>query len=155
MASSNFHFLEQHDETALCDGTNYQSFPLAEMRKRGYFAGFPGTLAELKEYASEKVNEFFDRVGLSTGLLNAANRSPSLLLRTSAHQTDNDKECDLYALLAWQAQVLHLAKRKPLRTVYVPGSVTRESGDYKRHPAFFGKGCDVRDMIQAAGLADF
>ncbi len=113
-------------EAALSDGIDYRLFPLAEMRKRSYIAGFSGTLAELKEYAAENIKAFLGGVGLSMDAFNGDNSSPALLLRTSAHQADNNKEYDPYALLVWQAQVLHLAKRKPLKTAYVPGSVTRE-----------------------------
>ncbi|MFL0806447.1 MAG: ImmA/IrrE family metallo-endopeptidase [Oceanobacter sp.] len=116
--------------TNLNDDTDYSAFPLAEMRKRGYFEGFNGSLTELKEYASEQVHGLLSSVGLSVELLsanvNSSNGLPAILMRTSAHQVDNDKQCDPYAQLAWQARVLQLAKRTPIKNRYEVGTVTPE-----------------------------
>ena len=37
---------------------DWEAFPLREMRKRGYFEGYAGSLQELKEYAAEWVTRF-------------------------------------------------------------------------------------------------
>ncbi|MDY6929961.1 MAG: plasmid stabilization protein, partial [Pseudomonadota bacterium] len=42
---------EPVQEAASERAIDWQAFPLAEMRKRGYFEGFEGSLPELKEYA--------------------------------------------------------------------------------------------------------
>jgi HTH-type transcriptional regulator / antitoxin HigA len=113
----------------LADDTDYAAFPLAEMFKRGYFEGFSGSLSDLKEYASEQVNRLLSSVGLSVELLTAShqgNCSARMLMRTSAHQSDNDKVCDPYAQLAWQARVLQLARRNPVKASYEAGTVTLE-----------------------------
>ncbi|NCN44137.1 MAG: plasmid stabilization protein [Piscirickettsiaceae bacterium CG_4_9_14_3_um_filter_43_564] len=97
----------------------WQSFPLAEMRKRGYFGDFSGSVHELKEYAAEKVSQFLSSVPQGFNLKPA-------LMRTTAHDASNDKEVDLYALWAWQVRVLQLAKRESLPTNYHPNTVNLE-----------------------------
>ncbi|SFR52941.1 ImmA/IrrE family metallo-endopeptidase [Thiomicrospira sp. ALE5] len=104
--------IEQSDVEWLC-------FPLAEMRKRGYFGDFSGTVHELKEYAAEKVSEFLSNVA------GGFNLKPALM-RTTAHDALNDKEVDAYALWAWQVRVLHLAKEETLPANYQPGVVNLE-----------------------------
>lgn len=104
--------IEQSDIEWLC-------FPLAEMRKRGYFGDFSGTVHELKEYAAEKVSEFLSNVA------GGFNLKPALM-RTTAHDASNDKEVDAYALWAWQVRVLHLAKEETLPANYQPGTVNLE-----------------------------
>lgn len=95
------------------------AFPLAEMRKRGYFDGFSGTLQELKEYAAEQLFAFLNSVPSGFNLKPA-------LLRTSAHLRSNDKETDTYALWAWQVRVLQKAAKEKLSTNYRKGTVTLE-----------------------------
>ena len=95
---------------------DWNAFPLAEMRLRGYFEGFNGTLRELKEYSAETVSSFLSSI--SDGF----NLKPAML-RTSAHLRSNDKETDSYALWAWQVRVLQKAKEEQLKTNYVKGTV--------------------------------
>jgi len=99
-------------------GTDWQAFPLSEMRKRGYFPDFKGSLYELKEYAAETLSPFLAAVGLS-------NTEQPIMLRTAAHRLNNDKEADPYAVRAWQARALHLAKDQKVGP-YLPGTVTKE-----------------------------
>lgn len=94
----------------------WQSFPLAEMRKRGYFGDFVGSLQELKEYSAEIVSGFISSVK------NGYSIEPAML-RTSAHLRNNDKETDEYALWAWQIKVLQKAESDPLQVNYVSGTV--------------------------------
>jgi HTH-type transcriptional regulator/antitoxin HigA len=97
---------------------DWQAFPLAAMRKQGYFPNFTGSLQELKQYAAEHIGALLDRVGLGT-------EEPALLMRTTAHLRENDKQSDPLALLAWQARVLdrtHDLKELP---EYRPGTVDR------------------------------
>lgn len=98
---------------------NWESFPLSEMRKRGYIEGFSGTLAELKEYAAEEVGKFLSAVNGGFALKPA-------LLRTSAHLRSNDKNIDEYALWAWQVRVLQKAKEDKLIKNYVKETVNAE-----------------------------
>lgn len=95
---------------------DWSSFPLAEMRKRGYFEGFTGKLSELKEYAAEHLNNFFASVPSGSQLKPA-------LLRSSAHLRSNDKETDAYAVLAWQVRVLQKAQEEQLSANYIPSTV--------------------------------
>lgn len=92
-------------------------FPIAEMRKRGYFEGFSGTLSELKEYLPEKITAFLASVPSGFNLQSA-------LLRTSAHLYSNDKITDEYALWAWQVRVLQRAQNQTLKGSYVKGTVS-------------------------------
>lgn len=96
---------------------NWQAFPLSDMRKRGYFPDFNGTLNELKEYAAEWVGTFLAQVNLTT-------KTQPMMMRTSAHLRNNNKESDPYAMRAWQARVLHLAQCQPRLPTYSPGTVT-------------------------------
>ena len=50
-------------------------FPIAEMRKRGYFEGFSGTLSELKEYLPEKITAFLASVPSGFNLQSALLRT--------------------------------------------------------------------------------
>lgn len=94
----------------------WSDFPLAEMRKRGYFEGFTGTLSELKEYAAEHLNRFLSSVPSGTQLKPA-------LLRSSAHLRSNNKETDEFAVWAWQVRVLQKAQEEQLAANYVAGTV--------------------------------
>lgn len=98
---------------------NWQAFPLSAMKKRGYFEGFDGTLAELKEYAAEWVSQFFNST------VSGYDLEPALL-RTTAHQRSNDKVSDPYALWAWQVRVLQKAAEESLPTPYRAGTVNLE-----------------------------
>jgi len=98
---------------------DWQAFPLSEMRKRGYFEGFTGSLQEIREYAAERVGQFL------SGINGGFSLQPAML-RTSAHLRSNDKEMDPYALWAWQVKVLKLAQKENLETPYHPGTVNLE-----------------------------
>ena len=96
-----------------------ERFPLSDMRKRGYFAGFEGSLQELREYACETVSNFVDSVPGGRELEPA-------LLRTTAHVRSNDKTTDPFALWAWQVRVLQKAYEQRLPARYQQGTVTPE-----------------------------
>jgi len=98
---------------------DWLAFPLSEMRKRGYFEGFSGSISELKEYAAEYVSSFLSSVN------NKFNIQPALL-RTTAHHRSNDKKTDPYALWAWQVRVLQKAHEERLPSAYVQGAVNRQ-----------------------------
>lgn len=107
---------ETCQKKAVSANIDWQAFPLAEMRLRGYFEGFTGSLRELKEYSAEKVTSFLSSVK------NGFDLEPAML-RTSAHLRSNDKETDDYALWAWQVRVLQKAKEEQLKTNYAVGTV--------------------------------
>lgn len=102
--------------TTSANDPDWQAFPLAEMRKRGYFANFHGSLQEIREYAEEYLDRFLASVPDGFSLQPA-------MLRSSAHLRSNDKEMDSYALWAWQVRVLKKAQDNPLQMVYVPGTL--------------------------------
>jgi HTH-type transcriptional regulator / antitoxin HigA len=95
---------------------NWDGFPLSEMRKRGYFKDFTGTLQELKEYSAELLTSFLSCVpnGFSP---------PPTMLRTSSHLRPNDKKTDGYSLWAWQVRILQHAQEELLPVNYQPGSI--------------------------------
>lgn len=98
---------------------DWNAFPLAEMRKRGYFEDFSGSLTELKEYAAEKLTTFLSSVKSGLELQPA-------LLRSSANLNRNDKEADPYSLWAWQVRVLQKANEERLPTNYKTGTVNQK-----------------------------
>jgi HTH-type transcriptional regulator/antitoxin HigA len=107
---------ETCQKKAVSADIDWDAFPLAEMRLRGYFEGFTGSLRELKEYSAEKVTSFLSSVK------NGFDLEPAML-RTSAHLRSNDKETNDYALWAWQVRVLQKAKEEQLKINYVVGTV--------------------------------
>lgn len=108
------------EQKSACESeVDWHAFPLSEMRKRGYFENFSGSLLELKEYAAENITNFLSSV--SSGF----NLKPALL-RSSAHLRSNDKEIDQYALWAWQVRVLQKANEEKLSGNYRPGTVNLE-----------------------------
>lgn len=98
---------------------DWQAFPIAEMRKRGYFDSFNGSLQELKEYAAEALSDFIGSVKSGFNLQPA-------LLRASSHLRTNDKKTDPYALWAWQIRVLQKAAEQKLPCQYRAGTVNLE-----------------------------
>ena len=89
-------------------------FPVAEMLKRGWFAGFQGTVAEAKNQLEDLLCAFVGNLG-QDALLPALNRQ---------HVRDGSQH-DEYALNAWRIRVLNLALRESL-PAYKPGTVTGE-----------------------------
>lgn len=107
---------EPETKLAVENDTDWSSFPITEMNKRGYFGGFTGTLNELKEYAAEYISEFIGSIKNGFALQPA-------MLRTSAHKRSNDKEADEFAIWAWQIRVLQKASAGKLPCNYEKGTV--------------------------------
>ncbi|MEJ1336736.1 MAG: ImmA/IrrE family metallo-endopeptidase [Candidatus Sedimenticola sp. (ex Thyasira tokunagai)] len=80
----------------------WQAFPLNELNKKGYFPGFEGTSAYLKEFAEDMLRPLLAFLPEEQ----FAQVPAQAYLRSSAHRRGNDKLIDPLALLAWQAQVL-------------------------------------------------
>lgn len=99
------------------NGLEWAKFPLAEMKKRGCFPEWTGSLNELRAYAEENISRFL-------GSVRSSFVQPALC-RTSAHYV-SDKNVDQYALLAWQIRVLQKAEKMKTVGRYVPGSLTNE-----------------------------
>lgn len=90
-------------------------FPVAEMLKRGWFAGFQGTVAEAKIQLEDLLNRFVGSLG-PDALLPAMNRQ---------HVRNGSKQ-DEHALMAWRIRVATLALRETLPATYKPGTVTAD-----------------------------
>lgn len=132
--------------TASEKAIDWQAFPLAEMRQRGYFEGFEGSLKELKEYAAEWLTRLFRDVRGGFDLQPA-------LLRTTAHLRSNDKVSDPYALWAWQVRVLQKASERPLPYSYVKGTVTLEWMQNLSRLSWSDKGPELaREYLEKAGI---
>jgi HTH-type transcriptional regulator/antitoxin HigA len=97
------------------DERDWQSFPLAEMRKRDYFHGFTGSIKELRETAEDWLRRFFD--------MTPGGVPEPAYLRSTAHLRTNKKAVDSAALTAWQARVLQKAAAQRLPAKYQPGAV--------------------------------
>lgn len=98
-------------DAALQEGKH---FPVAEMVKRGWFAGFQGTVAEAKSQLEDLLNVFVGKLG-PNALMPAMNRQ---------HVRNGGKHDD-HALTAWRIRVANLALRESL-PAYKPGTVTAD-----------------------------
>jgi HTH-type transcriptional regulator/antitoxin HigA len=90
-------------------------FPIAEMVKRGWFAGFRGSVAEAKNQLEDLLNRFVGPLGPGA-LLPAMNRQH---IRNGSKQNE-------HALLAWRIRVATLAIDEELPSEYRPGVVTTD-----------------------------
>jgi len=86
-------------------------FPVAAMVRRGWFAGFEGTVAEAKTQLEDLLNSFVGALG-PNALIPALNRQH---VRAGGKQDD-------HALTAWRIRVANLALRETL-PAYKPGTV--------------------------------
>ncbi|GAB3373287.1 ImmA/IrrE family metallo-endopeptidase [Spongiibacter taiwanensis] len=110
---------EPAQKAAVSAEIDWRSFPLNEMRKRGYFPNFSGTPKELREYAEEWLSSFLDSIPGGRSL------RPTLL-RSSARLRASKKVTDAYALWAWQVRVMQKASAITLPTEYRKGVVTEK-----------------------------
>ena len=111
---------EPETKLAIANDVDWSSFPIVEMKKRGYFDGiFNGKLSELKEYGAEHLSKFVSSVK------NGFSLQPAML-RSSAHKRSNEKEIDEFALWAWQLRVLQKANAEKLISNYKKGTVDLE-----------------------------
>lgn len=96
------------------DEIDWLGFPIAEIRKRGWFQGFQGTLAEAKEKAEELVAPLIFPSGVEAGSIPCFPR----------RSVRSDKEMDKNALMVWCARVLAKARDERLPD-YEPGTVSK------------------------------
>lgn len=137
---------EPVQQSASVKDINWQAFPLADMRRRGYFEGFSGSLQELKEYAAEWVSRLFNSVPGGFELEPA-------LLRTTGQKRTNDKETNPYALWAWQARVLQKAAEQNLPVSYRKGTVSLEWMRSLARLSWSAKGPDLAiEYLQKSGI---
>ena len=91
----------------------WEKFPIKEMFKRGWFAGFRGSLSEAKDRAEELVRAFIEPI------------SPEVLqsVRLRQHIRSGSKP-DYLSLLAWLVRVLTLAQQQKVQE-YRKGSINK------------------------------
>lgn len=96
---------------------NTAKFPIKEMRNRGYFEGFRGTVREAMDNAEELIRSFMRDVQLLP--------THPARLRAPMHQS-GARLMDDYALLTWRVAVLKKARQIKLKSAYVKDSLTDE-----------------------------
>jgi len=96
------------------DEIDWLRFPIAEMRRRGWFQGFQGTLGEAKEKAEELIAPLVFPNGIGAGSIPCFPR----------RSVRSDKEMDKNALTVWCARVLAKARDERLPD-YEPGTVSK------------------------------
>jgi len=94
---------------------DYSKLPLKEMRNRGCFPDFKGSLIKLKENAQAIVEKLVRE--LTMGKLQP------VLLRAPLHQR-GVRVADPFGLLAWRLCVLRKARRIPNQRPYRKGTIT-------------------------------
>jgi len=107
--------LQEKQDAPLEDttGLDWARFPVRELINNGWI-NFSGNVNRIKEHSEELMREFFRGISLEhlqTGLCRQTIRSVAVL--------------DEYALMAWKAQVLKLAKKQPLKNNYQKGIVNK------------------------------
>ena len=124
---------------------DYARFPLKEMAARGYFGGFKGNAARLKDYAEDLMHGFLKD-------LSPAQAQP-VLLRAPLHQR-GARQADGEALLAWRLCVLKKARAMALVHDYEKGVVTpRWLKDLAKLSAFSEGPRLAREYLANAGIA--
>jgi HTH-type transcriptional regulator/antitoxin HigA len=73
---------EPAHQKAISSNVDWEAFPIAEMRSRGYFDGFSGSARELKEYCAETLTSFISFVsnGFKLHTLEKIKRSMLMLV---------------------------------------------------------------------------
>lgn len=92
---------------------SFREFPLSEMVKRGYLAGFKGSLAQAREYGEELLSDLFSVFG---------SEPPE-----PVHCRRSEKPINEHSLLAWQARALHEISGEKLAE-FAPESVDEDFG---------------------------
>lgn len=88
----------------------WERFPIASMRRRGWFGEHSGTTRELKEYAEENIRPMMENM--------VENCFSPVLPRSSASLFKTRQSIDRYALAAWQAKVVAIAVKNNLNATY-------------------------------------
>jgi len=118
-----------------------QYFPIAEMVKRGWFAGFQGTIEEAKNQLEDLLNGFVGKLGANR-LIPAMNRQ----------HVRNGSEQDEYALMAWRIRVASVALEEAL-PVYKPKTVTPDFLRELAHLSYLDSGpLLAREFLNKSGI---
>ncbi|NRB40898.1 MAG: ImmA/IrrE family metallo-endopeptidase [Pseudomonadales bacterium] len=97
----------------------WDAFPLKEMQSKGYFGDSKKPLKELKLYAEDLVRGFFKACPVEF-------HPEPMMMRSTAHFVDNDKQVDPLAIQAWQGKVLKVASEQDKTDKYQQGTVTED-----------------------------
>ncbi|MBN2393127.1 MAG: ImmA/IrrE family metallo-endopeptidase [Anaerolineae bacterium] len=117
---------------------NPQDYPFAEMFKRGYFDPFAGSLQEARLRARALLNDFFS-------IFAGAMPRPVFYRRTG-------RAPDVNALLAWQAQALHLARAETLPD-YDPAALDDTAMRTLVQQSYFSTGPqNARELLNRWGI---
>lgn len=137
---------ERHDIDLSTDlSGEYQKFPIKEMRERGCFKGFTGSLKDAKDRAEELIRGFMH--GIASDSLQLAR------LRAPLHQ-GGSRVMDAYALLIWQVAVLKKVRFHPPRNQYKAESLTDEWLRDLAKLSRFEKGPRLaREFLEDAGIS--
>lgn len=119
------------------EGIDWKRFPLAEMARRGWFPGLEGKARALLENAEETLGPFLFHGGLQA--------PAAAWLR---QRTRPDARANEYALWAWLARVLQVARGQKVGA-YEPDTVTE---DFIREIARFSRLDDGPRLAQEALL---
>jgi HTH-type transcriptional regulator / antitoxin HigA len=118
-----------------------QKFPIAEMRKRGWFADFQGTLADARGQWDELLARFAAPLGVEA-LRPALNRQ---CVRSGS-------KLDEFALTAWRIRVASLAIRETL-PAYRPQTVTADFARELVRLSYFDAGPVLaKEFLNKAGI---
>ena len=101
-----FDVLMQEQELITDKIKDFSAYPLSEMNKKGYFGKVYKSVIEIKKQAKELIEEQFLSVGITPF------QESELHCKTSAHTTN--KKMNLFALTAWQVQVLKETNKSKL-----------------------------------------
>ncbi|TVP81309.1 MAG: ImmA/IrrE family metallo-endopeptidase [Puniceicoccaceae bacterium] len=125
-------------EKALQEGRH---FPVAEMVRRGWFAGFHGTVAEAKAQLEDLLSAFVSPLG-QDALMPAMNRQ---------HIRNGGKQ-DAHALAAWRIRVATLALRESLPSFKV-GALTPDFLRELAHLSYLDSGpLLAREFLNKNGI---
>jgi HTH-type transcriptional regulator / antitoxin HigA len=122
---------------------SFNSYPISEMYKRGYFEDFAGTAAQARKAASSLIPAFF----------RTANRgfAPVALHRRSIRFKGPVQE---FALAAWEARVVIKAERSRLANQFCVEAISKDWLKNLVSKSVVADGvASVRDYLGGAGIA--
>jgi len=121
---------------------DWNSFPVKEMYRRGWFEGFSGSAAAAMAVADS----------LAEAFVTSVIRRPAVALHRKRVRCGSAP--DMYALMAWECRILALAEKSPAKGTYSQGSL--DSAWFKaivgesRHPDGPTR---ARDCLGEAGIS--
>jgi HTH-type transcriptional regulator/antitoxin HigA len=121
---------------------DWTRFPMSAIAKAGWFAPLKASVRDVKDCAEELMRGLFERAtpgGLQPALLRSGVRSGA--------------EMDAYALMAWQARVLGIARQRPVAAPYHPGTIHEDFIRETLRLSYLDEGPGlVRDFLSKNGV---